>query len=57
MGVLALLLLSAIPQVQDPGLEAALAHAGENRSELEAALERVTEEELPGLEFLIRHMP
>ncbi len=57
MGVLALLFLSAFPQVQDPGLESALAHAGSNRSELEAALERVNEDELVGLQFLIRHMP
>ncbi|MDE0895211.1 MAG: hypothetical protein OSB10_01355 [Planctomycetota bacterium] len=57
MGALPLLLLFAIPQVQDPSLETALALAGDNRSELEAALGRVTESELVGLEFLIRHMP
>ena len=57
MGLLALLLFTAIPQVQDPGLEIALGNAGENRSELEAALGRVTESERLGLEFLIRNMP
>ena len=34
-----------------------MARAGENRAQLEAALEAVEDSERPGLEFLIRYMP
>ncbi|MCH2105004.1 MAG: polyhydroxyalkanoate depolymerase [Planctomycetes bacterium] len=46
----------AAPQA-DAVIEAALARAGDNRAQLEAALERVEESERPGMEFLIRYMP
>ena len=45
---------------QPPGpveVEAALANAGENRSELEKALAQVPDEERVGLDFLLAHMP
>ena len=38
-------------------VEAALANAGENRSELEKALAQVPNEERIGLDFLLAHMP
>ena len=61
MGALALLLLVALPQVQDPipggALESALVDAGGNRKELEKALESVAPAERKGLRFLIENMP
>jgi len=41
----------------DGPLEEALTRAGENRSQLEAALAAVEGSERPGMEFLIRYMP
>ena len=52
-------LLALLPLVlqTDGALEEALARAGGNRAELEAALTGVTETERPGMEFLIQHLP
>ena len=57
MSILALALCVALQATQDPEVEAALARAGDHRTELEAALTRVEGEEREGLEFLLRHMP
>jgi dienelactone hydrolase len=38
-------------------VDAALAHSGENRSELEKALTQVPDDERAGLHFLLEHMP
>jgi hypothetical protein len=55
--MLSLLALLPLALQTDGSLEEALARAGENRAQLEDALEEVTETERAGMEFLIRHMP
>ncbi len=46
----------ALPQ-SPTALEQTLERAGDNLPALRAALERVADDERPGLEFLLRHMP
>ncbi|MAT80604.1 MAG: transglutaminase [Phycisphaerae bacterium] len=41
----------------DPDLERALRSAGDNRGALVAALDQVPPEQIPGMSWLIRHMP
>ena len=55
--MLALLALLPLGLQADGALEEALSRAGENRAQLEAALEGVEESERGGMEFLIRYMP
>ncbi len=55
--MLALLALLPLGLQADGALEEALSRAGENRPQLEAALEGVEESERGGMEFLIRYMP
>lgn len=55
--MLALLALLPLGLQTDSALEEALSRAGENRPQLEAALEGVEESERGGMEFLIRYMP
>ena len=55
--MLALLALLPLGLQADSALEGALSRAGENRPQLEAALEGVEESERGGMEFLIRYMP
>ena len=53
----ALILALGVTLGADPALEASLARAGANRSQLERALREVPEEQRPGMEWLVRMMP
>ena len=57
MGLSSLLLLAFLSPTQDSATEAALVRAGENRTQLETALQGVSDRERKGLEFLLHHMP
>ena len=51
------LVLAAPVALESHGLESALASAGSNRLELEAALEQVPSDQRAGLTWLLTHMP
>ena len=55
--LLSLLALLPLSLQADGALEEAMARAGVNRAQLQAALDAVETSERPGLEFLIRYMP
>jgi hypothetical protein len=57
MGCLLLCALCSVSVARDPQLVDALAHAGENRPEMEKALRDCPTAERPGVEFLIVNMP
>ncbi len=54
---LPLLWLSGVAALTAPTLEARLHAAGDNRPELERALKDTPQDQRPGMEFLILHMP
>lgn len=54
---LILLLMTTVCVQADDLLDSALARAGDNRPELERALEQVPQSQREGMEFLIRYMP
>jgi hypothetical protein len=44
-------------EIAVPSVQQALQTAGDNRAQLEKALEEISPDQKPGLEFLLRHMP
>lgn len=57
--LIALLLASATAVAEDlqPAIDSALERAGENRAQIDQALNAVSEEQRPGMRFLVAHMP